>query len=94
MNDIAIWNTKLPATGANSIATLYGNGTSTVKKASSVSNANIVAYWDGSDTTLTVPNQAVPTYSYPDLVNGTVFEESDTGKHYMFDGTSAWNEVG
>ena len=27
------------------------------------------------------------------LTNGTIFEESDTGKHYMFDGTSAWNEV-
>ena len=29
----------------------------------------------------------------PNLTNGTIFEESDTGKHYMFDGTSAWNEV-
>ena len=28
------------------------------------------------------------------LINGTIFEESDgTGKHYMWDGTSAWNEV-
>ena len=30
------------------------------------------------------------TFNYP---NGTLFEESDTGKHYMFDGTSAWNEI-
>jgi len=30
------------------------------------------------------------TFNYP---NGTIFEESDTGKHYMFDGTSAWNEI-
>ena len=30
---------------------------------------------------------------YPNLTNGTIFEESDTGKHYMFDGTSAWNEM-
>jgi len=30
---------------------------------------------------------------YPNLPNGAIFEESDTGKHYMFDGTSAWNEV-
>ena len=29
----------------------------------------------------------------PSLSNGTIFEESDTGKHYMFDGTSTWNEV-
>jgi len=27
------------------------------------------------------------------LPNGAIFEESDTGKHYMFDGTSTWNEV-
>ena len=30
------------------------------------------------------------TFNYP---NGTLFEESDTGKIYMFDGTSTWNEV-
>jgi len=30
---------------------------------------------------------------YPNLSNGTLFEESDTGKHYMFDGTSTWNEI-
>ena len=27
------------------------------------------------------------------LPNGTIFEEQDTGKHYMFDGSSTWNEV-
>ena len=30
---------------------------------------------------------------YPNLTNGTIFEESDTGKHYMFDGTDTWNEM-
>ena len=30
---------------------------------------------------------------YPNLPNGAIFEESDTGKHYMFDGTSTWNEM-
>ena len=30
---------------------------------------------------------------YPNLVNGAIFEESDTGKHYMFDGTDTWNEI-
>ena len=33
------------------------------------------------------------TPSYPNLPNGVIFEESDTGKIYMWDGTSAWNEV-
>ena len=26
-------------------------------------------------------------------IAGTIFEESDTGKHYMWDGTDTWNEV-
>ena len=33
------------------------------------------------------------TASDAKAVNGTIFEESDTGKHYMFDGTDTWNEV-
>jgi hypothetical protein len=32
-------------------------------------------------------------YIPPNFTNGTILEESDTGKFYMFDGTSAWNEV-
>jgi len=35
----------------------------------------------------------IPALVYPNLPNGTIFEESDTGKHYMFDGTSTWNEM-
>ena len=34
-----------------------------------------------------------PIYTYPNFVNGTIYEESGTGKHYMFDGTSTWNEM-
>ena len=30
---------------------------------------------------------------YPLIPNGAIFEESDTGKIYMWDGTSAWNEI-
>lgn len=30
---------------------------------------------------------------YPNLPNGAIFEDSTDGKHYMFDGTSAWNEM-
>jgi hypothetical protein len=35
----------------------------------------------------------VPTLVLPNLPNGTIFEESDTGKIYMFDGTDTWNET-
>ena len=45
---------------------------------------NLIAF--GQDSTGgTAPDTALPL--------GTVFEETDTGKHYMWDGTSAWNEV-
>jgi len=34
------------------------------------------------------------TFTYPNAPNGGIFEESDgTGKQYMWDGTSAWNEI-
>ena len=61
INDFAIWNTKLPEDGSNSIETLVGNKTNTVKRATSVLKTNIVAYWDGSDATITVPNAALPS---------------------------------
>ena len=45
------------------------------------SGAEVTVY--GSDETITLPL----------LSNGAIFEESDTGKHYMFDCTDTWNEV-
>ena len=87
MNDIAIWNKKLTST---QIGTLYGNGGSTVKRATSVDKENIVAYWDGSDTTLTVPNAAIPTTTY-DLPENTIFEETDTRKYYFLQ-DNVWEE--
>ena len=38
-------------------------------------------------------NGEVATTTYPKLPNGAIFEQTDDGKHYMFDGTSAWNEM-
>jgi len=53
------------------------------------------SYTFGVGTTMTVwgTDDDVLSYTYPNLSNGTLFEESDTGKHYMFDGTSTWNEI-
>ena len=53
-------------------------------------SSNIGAY---SSITVLGADDAPTTPVYPNLVNGTIFEESDTGKHYMFDGTSTWNEM-
>ena len=33
------------------------------------------------------------TGGYPSLTENSIFEESDTGKHYMWDGSSTWNEI-
>ena len=53
----------------------------------------------GGETYLTADNLKVwndatsTTAVYPNLINGAIFEESETGTHYMWDGTSVWNEV-
>ena len=49
-----------------------------------VSGGKLVV-WGADDAELT------PVY--PNIPNGAIFEESDTGKHYMFDGTDTWNEM-
>jgi len=33
------------------------------------------------------------TAVYPDLPNGTIFNETDTYKYFMFDGTDTWNQM-
>jgi len=35
----------------------------------------------------------IPATVYPNIINGTIFEETDTGTHYMWDGTDTWNEI-
>ena len=51
-------------------------------------------FWNATTSTSGTPTIALNfTDVSPNLPNGTILEESDTGKHYMFDGTSAWNEM-
>ena len=83
VTEVALWNVALTEAQVQS---LYGNGGSTAKKANTIPGG-LRAYYDGSG----VSNAAV--LIYPDLPNGTVFEESDTGSHYMWDGTRGWNEM-
>ena len=47
----------------------------------------------GSTITVYGSVTEVLSYTYPNIPNGAIFEESDTGKHYMFDGTDTWNEM-
>ena len=48
---------------------------------------------NGTSHSIIMSPPSVPIYDYPDTPNGTLFEESDTGKIYMFDGTDTWNET-
>ena len=47
----------------------------------------------GSTITVWGADDQSSTPFYPYISNGALFEESDTGKIYMWDGTSAWNEL-
>ena len=51
--------------------------------------------WDGTTSSSGTPTHGGSSILsvHPNLTNGTIYEESDTGKIYMFDGTSAWNEM-
>jgi hypothetical protein len=50
-------------------------------------------YGIGSTLIVWGADDDVLSYAYPNIYNGTLFEESDTGKIYMFDGTDTWNEL-
>jgi hypothetical protein len=87
ITDFAIWNTVISSATRTAI-----NAGSGALISSLSDKANITTYYpftslDGS----TVTN--VATSVYPNLPNGGIFEESDTGKHYMWDGTDTWNEI-
>ena len=47
----------------------------------------------GSTITVWGADDQASTPVYPNLPNGSIFEDSTDGKHYMWDGTSAWNEM-
>ena len=87
------------ADGSESITTSGGDDLDGLKTHSDgdIRDYDSLCYWD---TTLSASNHAAvsaklrtSTYTYPNLPNGAIYEESDTGKHYMFDGTSTWNEM-
>ena len=72
---------------------VYEHNANTANNSGQVSftGLNEPTAWEKTDgsTTYMIASFSTP----PNLSNGTIFEESDTGKHYMFDGTSAWNEM-
>jgi len=93
-DDIGIWNTALPiganSSAAGSIKYLYNGGTGRLV---STILPGLRAYYNCDSANNPITNN-VPTASYPNYPNGTIHEESDTGTHYMWNGSNAWNVVG
>ena len=87
MDDFGIWTRALTNTEVDS---LYNSGSGNL--CSTVSSGLRVYYNFEQAVADGLTNQA-GTNVIPNLPNGAIFEESDTGKHYMFDGTDTWNEM-
>jgi len=56
--------------------------------------SNSAVFAIGASITVFGADDQTFSYTYPLVPAGSIFEESDTGKHYMWDGTNTWNEVG
>ena len=96
---------EITRVGTNAKVSLYPNnsyGTATSTTGNQTIQKNALRYikfcsWESGSTDgemeAEVDNVKYWGESHPNLPNGTIFEESDTGKHMMFDGTSAWNEM-
>jgi len=56
-------------------------------------NQNSSVYAVGASITVYGAEDQGSTPFYPYLPNGTIFEETNTGTHYMWDGTDTWNEI-
>ena len=52
------------------------------------SNTNF-EFWTAKNTN----GKILTSITYPSLLNGTIFNETDTYKYFMFDGTDTWNQM-
>ena len=96
---------EITRVGTNAKVSLYPNdsyGTSTSDTDNQTIQKNalryikFVNYDSGSglgEMEANIDNLKYWGMTHPNLPNGALFEESDTGKIYMWDGTSAWNEM-
>ena len=83
--DIAFWDRAINSTERGNI---YASGAGASPK--DVAESDLRAYYEANTI---APNSAIPSYTYPDLPNGTIFNETDTYKYFMFDGTDTWNQM-
>ena len=79
VSDFAIYDTILPATGSNSIASLYNSGDGA--KANTVATSNLRCYWSGKDgDQSTIDNEATGASADTDADFDTVSNVSSAGK--------------
>ena len=105
LNDMMIFNRLLETSELNAMFNGYTPATSSTEDTntgknllqSGVSTAGCLAWWKMNAITNGVSDgfvgNSVSTSTYPELVNGTIFNETDTYKYFMFDGTDTWNQM-
>jgi hypothetical protein len=87
-DDIGIWNRALTSTEINKLFNNNGTGGSAPQLCSTIPSG-LRAYYNCDSAT--TDNNA--TNTYPNLPNGTIFNETDAYKYFMFDGTDTWNQM-
>jgi len=85
IDDFACWSTVLPATGSDSVASLWNSGSGAL--ANTVATSSLVAYYSMDSTTLT------DEVSTTDLPENTLFEETDTYTSYFLQ-DNKWKNAG
>jgi len=86
LDDMAIWNRVITS---GEVTSLWNSGDGAL--ANSISTTGLLAYYNFESVTDDKLVNQVPVY--PSLPNGTIFNETDTYKYFMFDGTDTWNQM-
>ena len=85
IDDLGVWNTTL---SASNMASLYNSGTGAL--CNTVASASLKLYINFDEN---VGNE-VNVDTYPKLQDGTIYEEQDTGKIYIWKlSTNTWSEI-
>jgi len=87
MTDFATWNKVISSATRTAINAGSGALISSLSDKSGITTYYPFTSLSGS----TVTNMA--TAVYPNLPNGAIFNETDTYKYFMWDGTDTWNQM-
>jgi len=90
VNDRVMYETALAYDQQGSPELWFRTSAGSVNTRMVSNSSNNITYIDGEDMIGTASYGTASTFYAP---NGTIFEESDTGTHYMWNGTDTWNEI-